>query len=118
MTKSEFVGLRITEHLRRQLEEASRADQPPRSLSQEIEQPLSRSFNEGQRIENQFGGSTTKAFLQVLGERIRAKESDTGWHWWVDRYTFEECRLIAIEMFELFRVKGRRTAPREPGDMP
>jgi hypothetical protein len=112
--KAAPISFRITEDLRNRLEDARHTESPPRTLSQEIEARLLRSFGETQRTEDAFGGRTTHALLLALAVQIRAIEVATGKRWWQDRYTYDECLALTTKLFSFYQPKGRRTPPRDP----
>lgn len=116
--KSATVSFRVTEQLRHRIEEARRAEVPMRTFSQECEARLIRSFEEGQRVEDAFGGPTTSALLQVMAEHIVGIEKSVSVEggksckWWNDRYTFDECVRFINKLLPQFVPTGRRNEPR------
>ena len=93
--KRKTLTTRITEGTREQLEAAAEATD--RSLSQEIEFRLERSFLTDEarrdREERAYGGAHTHALLRLFGDTIKGIEMQTSGSWTEDQYTFDQVRL-------------------------
>lgn len=93
--KRRTLTTKITELTRRSLEDAAAATD--RSLSQEIEFRLERSFLTDEarrdREERAYGGAHTHALLRLLGDTIKGVEIQTSGTWTEDQYTFDQVRL-------------------------
>ena len=80
--KSTVFSTRITPELRSQLEQAAFASQ--RSLSQEVEHRLFRSFLDEAAHTNELGGPHNYAFMRLLGAAVAALEAARGIRWFQD----------------------------------
>ena len=98
--KRKTLTTRITEGVREQLEAAAEASD--RSLSQEIEFRLERSFLTEEAIRDRelstFGGAHTHALVRLLGDLIKGTEFQTSGSWADDQYTFDQV-CLSIETF-------------------
>jgi hypothetical protein len=83
MGKRGTFSFRVTEGLREQLEAAAR--QEHRSVSEEIEHRLARTFSEDW---NWLGGPETARLLRMMAVAIQATEAKSGRRWFEDDETF------------------------------
>jgi len=100
--KSKTLSTRITAELRSRLEEAAGAT--GRSLSQEIEFRLERSFEKAA----DFGGVLNSITLQTMGEFLHKLETATGRPWRADPVVFDMAREIAFSVLEYFGPRRRK----------
>jgi TraY domain len=111
-TKSVHVGFRMTPQLHELLvEEAQKAG---RSLSQEIDFRLRRSFEfEGphQQLKDRFGGETTYWVFLIAGNLVRRLENFTGERWWRDPYTHRQLKVLMATILDCFKPDGRPRTP-------
>ena len=78
--KSSVFSTRIRPNLRKSLEKAAKTS--GRSLSQEVEHRLSRSFVEDDRIADAFGDRRTYRLMRLMSDAIQLsldEESEQGW---------------------------------------
>ena len=90
------LSLRITEEMRTKLHNA--AAQTGRSVSQEVEFRLERSFT---REEDVWGGAHTERLLRMLAIAIEGQEKSTGKKWTEDDATRN---LVATALPEVVKV--------------
>jgi hypothetical protein len=91
---------------------------PPRTLTQEIEFRLLRSFSEPDHLEKLLGGRTAESLFVVLANRLQAIQAESGRSWWEDRWTHEKCLEFMTAFFNEFRPKGRKIEPKwKPGPL-
>jgi hypothetical protein len=104
--KSAVLSTRIREDTRQALTDASKAS--GRSLSQEIEYRLRRSFDDDARIVDIFGGQQNYAVLRLLSGVMSAVSNPflpaTGWL--DDPYRFNQVLKIINTVLEEFRPIG------------
>jgi hypothetical protein len=120
--RSEPVGVRLTPAIRKHLVEASRDG--GRTLSQEIELRLRRSFDFDNEIMKKFGSPGTYAFVRMVADGINTVEllSSTAdeRRWLDDRFTFDQVTAMINEMLSYLRPTGRsvKPKPRDKWDNP
>jgi hypothetical protein len=104
------AGVRLTTPLYEQLAAAAQA--ASRTLSEEIEFRLRRSF-EGpdQQLKDRFGGETTYWLFLIAGNLVRHLESFTGERWWRDAYTHRQMKILITAMLDCFKPAGRTRTP-------
>lgn len=117
--KSVVFSTRLRPDTKGALEEAARAS--GRSLSQEVERRLRRSFEEDEKIERLFGGRQTFAMLQTLATAlktmgvhaafVRSRVLPEGEGWLSDPYAFDQAVRAANTILEAFRPPGDPTPP-------
>ncbi len=92
--KRQTIGLRVTSELKDRL--LRKAAKTGRSLSQEAELRLERSFEEEKKRYEIFGGEDRYTLMQWLAMTITLAEGTTGKHWKSDRETY----LIALHAMD------------------
>jgi hypothetical protein len=99
---------RITEPTRRGLEQAARVND--RSLSQEIELRLERSFAVEEAVEKEknqaHGGAFTHLVATAIGVVMASVEAKTGKSWHKDDSTFHEVEQAVFLLLRAFRPIG------------
>jgi hypothetical protein len=116
--KSAVLSTRITSDLKNSL--ASAAKSSGRSLSQEIEYRLRRSFDEDRNIFDLFGGRQLYAIFRIiprLAELHGARRDD----WLHDPYLFDQTLRSVNAVLEQFRPHGevsRGAGPRAEANSP
>ncbi len=121
--RSEPVGVRLTKSLRKQLDEAARAEN--RTLTQEIERRLQRSFGLDQEKEGRFGSAGTYWFLRLVARGVaniehrcsRGEPSDDERRWMHDRFTFDQVAAMIDAMLTSLRPSGERRKPKVPKEL-
>ncbi len=108
--KRKTLSTRITPELRDKLEAASKAS--GRSLSQEIELRLDRSFETDVQLHEAFGGEHLYALARMIAAILALIESTSGKTWKTDRQTFEEVKAVIDKTLEALGP----TAPTAPND--
>ena len=109
--KDTQISVRISSALRGQLEEARRDTDVERSLSQEIELRLRQSFEQDQKIEEQFHGKTNYWLLKNIADGMRYINQQSQTEWFSDRWTFDQVKSLVVTMFDFFKPKGRSKLP-------
>jgi hypothetical protein len=109
--KSSVFSTRIRPDLRRKLEQG--AKQSGRSLSQEIEHRLRRSFVEDEKISDTFGDRRTFLIMKMIAMGIQhpriSQESEVSWL--DDPFYFDLSIGTALAILEAIRPKGDITKP-------
>jgi hypothetical protein len=108
-TKSAQVSLRLPATLRARLEAVCR--EAERSLNQEIEIRLRRSFEQNENIKKQFGETNFWLFA-ITARLIGYLERGTGERWWDDAYTFLQVKALMNTLLDHFKPTGRGGAPK------
>lgn len=124
--RSEPVGVRLTKAVRQKLESARRSSDGDRTLSQEIEIRLRRSFELDEELMKRFGSPGAYAFVRLIAEGIKGIEeicshnkagsaaNDEGRRQWLqDRFTFEQVVLMINELLPYFRPAGKSVRPKD-----
>ena len=106
--KRSAVGLRVTAALRKRLERA--AETSGRSMSQEAEIRLERSFLEEDAEYKAFGGEDRYRLMKWLALSIQIAEDVTGKNWRRDKETFQMGFAAVTTMIE-------RLTPRSAGEL-
>jgi hypothetical protein len=99
------LNMRTTKELREKIDRA--AEQSGRSLVQEVEHRLERSFDEGDLLEKVFGGSDNVALFRVLSGVIAETEARTGKCW----HSNEGARVETAARIMIAAVNYRRSRP-------
>src|SRR5262244_1528635 len=109
--KRSNLSTRITSELRKRLDEA--AQDSGRSLSQEIEMRLVRSFDEQDNLTvKNFGRQPyTYSIFRISAEIVKDVEAWTGGYWLKDRFTFDIATDAMSALFESFEPEGSREPP-------
>ncbi|MGE0652803.1 MAG: hypothetical protein AB7P12_13805 [Alphaproteobacteria bacterium] len=105
--KSAVLSTRIRADTRKHLQEA--AEQSGRSLSQEIEHRLRRSFEDEGKIIAIFGGYRTYAVFRAVVAAVEATRSpygEDGCHWLDDPHHFDLAVQTAMAVLVGFRPAG------------
>lgn len=113
--KSAVFSTRITQDLRKALEEDTRRHS--RSLSWVIQDRLERSFRDDSRrdaVEQAFCGAESYAAFRVLAMVLRSVEFTTGRRWLDDPYTFDLAQRAFGIALEVLRPPGKAE---RPGDL-
>jgi hypothetical protein len=110
--KSAHLSIRISERLRRLLEDERRQPEGELSLSQLIEDRLLESFEIDKTFDELFGGRNTRLILQILAQRIASIEISTQSSWLDDVYTHSQIRALIGVVLDHLRPVGRRTIPK------
>ena len=100
------MGFRPTPEIRAKLEAA--AERNNRSLSQEIESRLEKSFTTEEVQEATFGGKHIHALMRLLSATVTLAEAETGRKWSEDRATFEAAKLSMDGLLKYFAPSGPR----------
>jgi hypothetical protein len=100
--KSTVFSTRITPELRRAIERA--AAESGRSLSQEIEFRLRRSFDEDAKIVEIFGGQQIYALMRLIGCVLTMQDRTTSWL--SDQVAFDLATHAIGKMLKMFRPGG------------
>jgi hypothetical protein len=110
--KDSHLSIRISNSLRERLEIACKEED--RTISQEVELRLQRSFEEPtQPIRERLGGPTTYWLFLIMGNQIRILENNfTGERWWRDPYTHRQAKTLINSMMDFFKPTGRVRTPR------
>lgn len=106
--KSKVLSTRIRPDTRAALSKAAKTS--GRSLSQEIEHRLRRSFSEDAEIEKAFGGRRHYRFMRMINdmiEMIGSPSSDGDGDWLDDPYRFDQASKACAAVFELLRPVGK-----------
>jgi hypothetical protein len=110
--KSQVLSTRIRPDTREKLEEAARNS--GRSLSQEIEHRLRRTFIDDDRIENAFGSRRNYALMRLIGAMVEASakaminpDDPDATDWTTDAYLFEQVYQATKLIFEAMRPPGQ-----------
>jgi hypothetical protein len=102
------TSTRITPETRAYLEEG--AAQSGRSLSQEIELRLERSFVAGTEavrgVYTSFGDMRTFIIMRMLASAISAIEAKVGSKWTEDPEAFEQVEIACLALLKVFGPKG------------
>jgi len=110
--KTRNINTRITGELRQRLDHA--AKEHNRSLSQEIEMRLTRSFDEERdRTTSAFGTAATYALFRMATETVKMVEEWTGERWLRDRFTFEIAAAAISSVVTSFAPTGPLEAPED-----
>ncbi len=109
--KSSVFSTRIRPDLRQKLEQG--AKQSGRSLSQEIEHRLRRSFVEDEKISDAFGDRRTYLIMKMIamGINLPRMREEPDVSWLDDPYYFDLSIGTALSILEAIRPKGEITAP-------
>ena len=89
-----ILSMRTTNEGRERIKEAAEAN--GRSLSEEIENRLERSFQNDDRA----GGFANAAFADLIGATIRDVEADTGLSWRSDQRTWQVAREMIVSQID------------------
>jgi hypothetical protein len=108
--KSSVFSTRIRPDLRQKLEEG--AKKSGRSLSQEIEHRLRRSFVEEEKISDAFGDRRTFLIMKLIAMGINYPKSngERNVSWLDDAYYFDLSIGTALSILEAIRPKDDKTA--------
>lgn len=98
-----ILSMRTTNDGRERLKDASDAN--GRSLSEEIERRLERTF----QLDDAAGGFANAAFVDLLGAVIRDVEAETGSPWRADQQTWQLMRERVIAEMDLRKPVGKRS---------
>jgi|SRR5215472_494274 len=110
--KTRNINTRITDELRQRLEQAKKEND--RSLSQEIEMRLTRSFDqEKDRTITVFGAAPTYILFRIAAETVKMVEQWTGEPWLRDRFTFEIAAAAISSVVTSFAPTGPLEPPEE-----
>ena len=117
------ISTRVTSDTREALEVA--AAKSGRSLSQEIEWRLRRSFDEERKIMDNLGGPESYAFLRLIAQSIDMTARQAGViatlvrghpvHWVNDPYVYDQAVKAVHVVLEAFRPAGDRARPKIEG---
>jgi hypothetical protein len=109
--KSSVFSTRIRPDLRKKLEQG--AKQSGRSLSQEVEHRLRRSFVEDEKISDTFGDRRTFLIMKMIamGINLPRMREEANVSWLDDPYYFDLSIGTALSILEAIRPKGEITAP-------
>ena len=109
--KSSVFSTRIRPDLRQKLEQG--AKQSGRSLSQEIEHRLRRSFVEDEKISDAFGDRRTYLIMKMIamGINLPRMNIEPDVSWLDDPYYFDLSIGTALSILEAIRPKGEITSP-------
>ena len=111
--RSAQLSIRIPASLRKRLDAARLEAETPRSLSQEIEYRLRRSFEDPeQKVKERFGSLSLYWLFRVAGNLIRNLERFTGEPWWRNPYTHQETKRLINWLLDRGKPAGRATTPR------
>src|SRR2546423_3193307 len=103
--KSSVFSTRIRPDLRKKLEQA--AKKSGRSLSQEIEHRLRRSFDEDEKIADRFGDRKTFLLMELMAKAIQFKGDDGEPDQWLENpEDFEIAIAAALAVLEAVRPNG------------
>ena len=105
--KSRWLSTRITPGLRERLDRAAALSE--RSLSQEIERRLDRSFRDRDAVVDAFGGTHNYAVMRVLGSAIGAAETIKGTTWVEDLDLFREIEAMVLKILAAYGVAVRES---------
>ena len=105
--KSRWLSTRITPGLRERLDRAAALSE--RSLSQEIERRLDRSFRDQDAVVDAFGGTHNYAVMRVLGSAIGAAETIKGTTWVEDLDLFREIEAMVLKILAAYGVAVRES---------
>lgn len=103
--RSQF-NTRLSSDLKQRLEAEAQA--AGRSLSEEIEIRLGRSFSREEDLYDRFGGVGIYRLMLLLATTLQNVEEITGEKWYEDHQTFDEARGAIEVFFERFRPKHQR----------
>lgn len=106
-----ILSMRTTNDGRERIKEAAEAN--GRSLSEEIENRLERSFQNDDRA----GGFANAAFVDLIGATIRDVEADTGLSWRSDQRTWQIAREMIVAQIDQ-RSPDKRPTGAEPSTTP
>jgi hypothetical protein len=110
--KSEPVSIRLTSELRARLEAERTIADPPRTLSQEIEQRIRESFDFDKSIQKLLGGNDYHYWLlRIIAQQMVLLEYHTGRQFVKDRYTFNQVKLTINTILDCLKPAGRPAAP-------
>jgi len=84
--KSSVFSTRIRPDLRKSLEKAAKTS--GRSLSQEVEHRLRRSFAEDEKIADTFGDRRTYRLMRLMSDAIHLLQKENDGHWLDDPFRF------------------------------
>src|ERR1700730_15886030 len=109
--KSSVFSTRIRPDLRQKLEQG--AKQSGRSLSQEIEHRLRRSFVEDEKISDAFGDRRTYLIMKMIamGINLPQMKEEPDVSWLDDPYYFDLSIGTALAILEAIRPKGEIKLP-------
>jgi len=106
--KSSVFSTRIRPDLKKKLGQA--AQRSGRSLSQEVEHRLNRSFVEDEKIAETFGDRRTFILMRMMADAIQLADADqfgnSSVHWTVDPLKFETMVSAALGILEAFWPEG------------
>ncbi len=105
------LGFRPTPEIRAKLEEAAAV--ADRSLSQEIESRLERSFEREESLYEAFGGRRSFTLGKVIANVASLIESSSGKNWRSHRQTFEEVRSAVMKVLEALGPTRKAPADNE-----
>jgi hypothetical protein len=110
--KSEPVSIRLTAELRARLDAERTSADPPRTLSQEIEQRIRESFDFDKSIQKLLGGNDYHYWLlRIIAQQMALLEYQTGRRFVKDRYTFNQVKLTINTILDRLKPAGRAAAP-------
>jgi hypothetical protein len=109
--KRSNFNTRITDQLRQRLDQAAKEND--RSLSQEIEMRLVRSFSgeDDPRISSFGKQPSTYAIFRLAAEAVKDVEAWTGGYWLNDRFTFELAVAAISAVLTSFTPEGDVSPP-------
>lgn len=108
------VSFRVTQELRGRLEAARAEGEPKRSLSQEIELRLRRSFELDREIKERFGGPSLYWIFRIIADDIRIIETLADAKWFESRFAYDEIKCyLEVVLGRLRRPRGRYRLPRQ-----
>ena len=102
--KSSVFSTRIRPDLKKKLEQA--AKRSGRSLSQEIEHRLSRSFIEDDKIAEMFGDRRTFVLMRMMADAIHFGRETPNQTWLDNPEEFQKALSAALHVLEAIRPQG------------
>ena len=124
--KSSVLTTRITTELREKLDRARKQHPEFRSLSQEVEHRLRRSFNEDEPIKELFGSKEAYAIARLVTFILDAVEGQTQRHWAENAFTVQTAGHAIAYVLAEFKgsddegvpehLAGHYAGPRDAGE--
>ncbi len=102
--KSSVFSTRIRPDLRKKLEQATK--RTGRSLSQEIERRLNRSFVEDDKIAEVFGDRRTYVLMRMMADAIHFGHEPANLSWLDNPQEFETAISAALRVLDAIRPEG------------
>jgi TraY domain len=109
--KTRVFSTRLREDTKQALQDA--AAKSGRSLSQEVEHRLRRSFDEDRRMVDCLGGERNYAVLRLIASLMSTVHNPfrPDADWLSDAYQFDQLVKAVVPVLELFRPPGDRSLP-------